>query len=160
MAIKMTENEWKTEVKKGEFGAGLHALEFIPKGTKWWKFQQGINYITLTRQQYRFIYYSERKKCKLSEGIFQGISNYTLYMKKNDLLYLLLDNARFTNHSEDANSIFDSEEECSIALRDILPGEELTEDYSLYDVCFFINHLFFIFSILKLISSLILFSSY
>lgn len=62
---------------------------------------------------------------------------YSYYERDTDALIFCLDNSRFVNHSFNANSGATEDENgfCSVSLRDIQPGEEITENYSKYDLC-------------------------
>jgi SET domain-containing protein len=52
-----------------------------------------------------------------------------------------MDNSRYVNHSFNANSGASEDQNgfCSVAQRDIEPGEEITENYSKYSVCTWIQ---------------------
>ena len=62
---------------------------------------------------------------------------YSYYERNLDTLVFCLDDAKFCNHSFNDNSgaIDDENGFCSVSLRDIEPGEEITEDYSKYTLC-------------------------
>ncbi len=103
-------------------GIGLFADEFISKGALIWKFTPGFD-LRFTREQI----------LEFPESI--QIYLYRHSWKSNDTsLYIFSsDDARYFNHSEDANTISvhkDGEEEIiTIAARDIIKGEELTDNY-------------------------------
>jgi len=67
----------------------------------------------------------------------KGLLTYSYYERDLDSLIFCLDNSRFVNHSFNANSGASKDENgfCAAALRDIQPGEEITEDYSKYTLC-------------------------
>ncbi len=107
-------------------GIGLFADELIREGTILWKFHPNID-IRLTAEQISQL-------CKPSR---EQTRKYT-YRERHTGLYVLCgDDARFFNHSVEPNCIdvFNNEEEdLTIARRDIQAGEELTCDYSLFDL--------------------------
>jgi hypothetical protein len=107
-------------------GIGLFADEFIREGTTVWIFHPVID-IRLTEEQI----------AELSEPCQEQTRRYT-YREKHTGKYVLCgDDARFFNHSPSPNciDIFNGEEnDLTVALRDIRPGEELTCDYALFDL--------------------------
>jgi SET domain-containing protein len=110
----------------GIHGIGLFADEFIPKDTVIWKFNALID-----------LRCSEEEIQKLSRDSRRQIEKYS-YREKHSGLYVLCgDDARFFNHSTTPNC-FDyyrnEEEDLTVALRDIYPGEELTCDYAQFDL--------------------------
>lgn len=100
-------------------GVGLIADQFIPKDAIVWMhddaidrvyLQQGLNALSIrARETIRTYGWREGK--------------YYIYPG---------DNARFTNHSKDPNC-GPGLNDVSVALRDIQIGEEITENYSLFD---------------------------
>lgn len=100
-------------------GVGLAAVGFIPKGTVIWMHDDSI----------------DRVYSRQSVNAFSIRARETVYLYgwREGRYYIFPgDNARFTNHSSDPNC-GPGTDETSIALRDIQPGEELTEDYSSFD---------------------------
>jgi len=67
----------------------------------------------------------------MSHAIWDMISNFCPYCSERDSLVLILDNGRYVNHSDEANSRWKNG--VCVALRDIAPGEEILEDYHAYD---------------------------
>jgi len=110
----------------GIHGIGLFAAEFIPKNTVIWKFNRLID-----------LRCPEEEIEKLSESSRRQIQKYS-YREKHTGLYVLCgDDARFFNHSQNPNCFdfyHDKEQDLTVALRDIKPGEELTCDYALFDL--------------------------
>lgn len=107
-------------------GIGLFADEFIPKGTIIWKFNPVID-ITLCLDQIE----------KLSEPSCEQIKKYTYRSMISGCYVLCGDDARFFNHSTEPNcyDVCESQEQdLTIARRDIEKDEELTSDYSLFDL--------------------------
>lgn len=56
------------------------------------------------------------------------------YCSEGKFIDLQYSDARFTNHSFNPPLKYNMNIECSVAVRDIQPGEELTENYSDYDI--------------------------
>jgi SET domain-containing protein len=97
-------------------GFGLIAQEFIPKGTTMWVFQPNFdqeiseqtfdNFPSVARDYLRtFAYFNTKRKVWILSG----------------------DDDRFTNHSDNPNTI--DEDMSVIAARDIQIGEEITSNY-------------------------------
>jgi len=105
-----------------EIGHGVFALDFVKKGTEMW-----------TPQLVEKIHFSDvgdrlatLSKEKAHEYLRQG------FILATELDYLCVnvdDLGRFTNHSSNPNMGYADGSPKSIALRDILPNEELTCDY-------------------------------
>jgi uncharacterized protein len=102
-------------------GLGLIANEFVPAGTKVWVFAPEID-IELTEEQIRALSHAARKQ----------IQRYTYRFPGADTHVLCGDDARFTNHSDDPNTR--CRDDHTYATRDIHPGDEITSDYSEFDV--------------------------
>jgi len=112
-------------------GLGVFAKELIPAGTPIWRAGPS-NTVLIPRPVYYHLTHSEVDLSLPSRRLYESIASYTLYYKSADALMLILDNGRFVNHdAEEPTSQFI--ESASIALKDILPGEEITENYDLYD---------------------------
>ena len=124
-----------TEVRQSPIqGNGLFAKRLIQKGTIWWVGQPG-NVLLINQDQYLTL---KNSICSLPiEGFEKTILIYSYFIACYDSLVFCLDNARFVNHSFTPNSgeSPDRHPLVSMALRDILPGEEITEDYTSYDQC-------------------------
>ncbi len=111
-----------TEVKliSKEVGYGLVATEFIPAGTITWALDKLDK--EFTPSQFESM-----------EPIYQNILE--TYTFRNNLGNRILcwDNGRFVNHSFNSNCLttaYDFE----IAIRDIHPGEQLTDDYGYLNI--------------------------
>lgn len=101
-------------------GIGLFAETLVPKGTVVWKTNPLID-----------ILLSKEEAESLSEPSKAQFYNYA-YLDKNHGKYLLCgDDGRFFNHSREPNCD-DSHPHMTVALVDILPGEELTVDYGVF----------------------------
>lgn len=98
-----------------EIGYGVVATRFIPKGTITWAFDQ------LDRT------FSTWEVAKM-EPVYQEILHKYSYRDNKGRLVLCWDNSRFINHSFNSNCITTAYN-FELAVRDIFPGEELTDDY-------------------------------
>jgi len=102
-------------------GIGLFADQHIPAGTLVWKFEPRIDMLL-----------SESDLDKLSDAARDQIDHHSYFDKARGKYVLCGDNARFFNHSSNPNCDEKIPDQ-TIALRDILPGEELTVDYRTFD---------------------------
>jgi SET domain-containing protein len=104
-------------------GIGLFADQFISKGTPVWKFVAGFDQIK-----------KEAELSELSEVAKAQFLNYIYHNKKTGDYILCFDDARFFNHSDDPNCVSGEDDDVpDIAVRDIQPGEEMTNDYRVFD---------------------------
>ena len=111
----------KTILKESNIsGIGLFADEDILKNTIVWKFEPLID-ILLTKEDID----------KLSENSKQQVYNYAFVDTYHNKYMLCGDDGRFFNHSDNYNCN-DSEKNITIAIKDILKGEELTVDYKAF----------------------------
>ncbi|MCB9244951.1 MAG: SET domain-containing protein [Flavobacteriales bacterium] len=112
----------KTELKfiSNEVGYGVVATDFIPSGTITWVLDK------LDREFSPLDFQS-------MEPIYQNIlDTYTFRNNKGNFV-LCWDNGRYVNHSFNSNCLttaYDFE----IAIRDIHPGEQLTDDYGYLNI--------------------------
>jgi len=112
----------KTELKfiSNEVGYGVVATEFIPAGTITWVFDKLDREFT-------------PEDLETLEAIYQNIlDTYTFRNNKGNYV-LCWDNGRYVNHSFNSNCLttaYDFE----IAIRDIHPGEQLTDDYGYLNI--------------------------
>jgi len=123
------------EVKKSEIhGLGLFAKKFIPKGIIWWH-ARPQDVLIITKKQ--FLKLDSSQKTSMMNDFMKTLLNYSYYERDLDALIFCLDNSRFVNHSFQANSGASEDENgfCAMTLKDINPGEEITEDYSKYTLC-------------------------
>ena len=110
-------NQVKTYIDKSSIeGIGLFAGEFIPKGTLIWK-PSGLDRI-YTKDEYENIKISDFEKDYMKRYTFG----------KGDLRIFCSDEMRYCNHSDTNPNL--GGYLTQIALRDIQPGEEITQDYS------------------------------
>jgi SET domain-containing protein len=104
-------------------GTGLFANQFISKGTAVWKFQKDFD-LELSKVQFE----------SLSEAARGQVLNYCYFSPKTEHYIVCSDDARFLNHSDNPN--IDSgpdDDHIDVALCDIKPGEELTQNYKVFD---------------------------
>ena len=119
----------KTKIGQSKVeGIGLFADQFIQKGTVTWKFDPRFD-----------IYFDPNEVDKMSEAQKDLIIHFAYLSKKSGKYVYSIDNTRFTNHStnpniaEDEKLSEDDEEICTVAIRDIQIGEEMTIDYRAID---------------------------
>jgi len=104
--------------KSGIHGLGVFAEEAIRKGTKIWRFVHGFDRV-----------FSPRDFAKLPEPAQDYIERYG-YQVDGEIL-LTVDHDHHMNHSEDANTCWRVDH--IVAKRDIAKGEEITNNYKLFD---------------------------
>ncbi|WP_028403172.1 SET domain-containing protein [Ectobacillus panaciterrae] len=103
-----------------QIGFGVFVTKFIPKGTITWALDE-LDHIL----EPEFV-------AKLDKQRRKFLNKYT-YRNKNGQYILCWDLGRYVNHSFHANCMgtaYDFE----IAIRDILPGEQLTSDYGTLNI--------------------------
>lgn len=101
-------------------GYGVVAREFIPKGTITWALDQ------LDRE------FTPEEVAAL-DPLYQEIIDIYTYRNNKGNFVLCWDNGRYVNHSFNSNCLttaYDFE----IAIRDIQPGEQLTDDYGYLNI--------------------------
>lgn len=101
-------------------GLGLIAGQFIPKSATIWQFQPGFD-VALTDAEY----------ANLPPNARRAFDYYSYHCKVAGIRVLSSDDDRFTNHSDDPNSVFVGG--VTIAVRDIHPGEEVTMNYAEFE---------------------------
>src|SRR6476661_8249911 len=111
-----------TEVRfiSPEIGYGVVATKFIPKGT-----------ITWVQDELDRVFTREESNA-LSPYIRTYLDTYCFTNKYGEKV-LCWDNGKFVNHSFNP-SCFSTSYDFEIAIRDIYPGEELTDDYGYLNV--------------------------
>lgn len=112
----------KTELKfiSHSVGYGVVATDFIPKGTVTWALDK------LDRE-------FDPEEIGQYDPLYREILDTYCFRNNQGKLILCWDNARFVNHSFNSNCLttaYDFE----IAVRDILPGEQLTDDYGYLNI--------------------------
>lgn len=115
-------------------GLGVFAKTDLPKGTVWWRAAPSD---ILLIEQDQFATFKTSHHSPVSRAFLEALYTYSYYSAEDDALILILDHARYTNHSFQPNSTVIDEPGVigSITLRDIKAGEELLEDYSHFDPC-------------------------
>jgi hypothetical protein len=98
-----------------EKGYGVVATQFIPKGTITWVFDPLDQVFT-------------PEKVSQLPAFFQNLVNTYSYRDNKGDYILCWDHSRFVNHSFHSNCI-STAYNFEMAVRDIYPGEELTDDY-------------------------------
>ena len=103
-------------------GIGLIARTKIKKGTVIWAFDCDVDH------EYGDSFFSVLR----SKWAADQIKSYSFFDIYRGCWVCCGDDARFTNHSDIPNAHFDGK--ITYAAQDILPGEEITEDYRLLGV--------------------------
>lgn len=103
-----------------EVGYGVVATKFIPAGTITWAFDKLDRVFT-------------PEQVSALDAIYQEILEFYSYRDNKGNLVLCWDNARFVNHSF-KSSCLSTAYDFEIAVRDIHPGEELTDDYGYLNI--------------------------
>ena len=98
-------------------GMGCYAGEYIPKGTQVWRFE---DYFDRS--------YFKEDLAKLAEPARLYVLLRGYYDRVSQSMIFPADNAGWFNHSNSPNV-----DENDIAVRDILHGEEITQDYRKFD---------------------------
>jgi uncharacterized protein len=101
-------------------GYGVVATKFIPKGTITWALDKLDRIFTPSQ-------------IKNLDPIYQQVLDKYTYRNQEGNHILCWDNARFVNHSFNSNCLTTAYE-FEIAIRDIHPGEELTDDYGYLNI--------------------------
>jgi len=96
---------------------GLIAQEFIPKGTSVWEFMPGFD-----------IALKEADLERLSPAAREQAMYWSYFHVATRTFVMSSDDDRFTNHSDDPNTRVVGD--CTVAVRDIRAGEEITNDYN------------------------------
>ena len=112
----------KTYLDKSKInGTEVFADEFVPKGKIIWKFQENFD-VRLNNSQFK----------ELPKIAQEYMKHFGYYSQKEGGWILCMDNAKYTNHSNDPNMKM-IDEINSIAIKDIKKGEEIIEDYFYFD---------------------------
>lgn len=106
-------------------GLGVFAVEPIPAGTPISRWTPGVDYV-LTEDRWQAL--PETLRGFLAEFCWLG---------RDGRHYGSVDDGRFMNHSATPNVSYDPATEGSYANRDIVMGEELTENYGEFDKLFY-----------------------
>lgn len=101
-------------------GIGLIAREFIPRGTRVWRFEPSFDLV-----------FTGEQVLSLPSGTRDQVLWYAYHDTTKNIYVLSGDDDRFTNHSDDPNTQDEDHRTyaASYAIKDIQPGEEITWDY-------------------------------
>jgi uncharacterized protein len=112
----------KTELRfiSKEVGYGVVATEFIPAGTITWALDNFDREFTPT-------------ELKSMNSFYQNILDTYSFRNNKGNFVLCWDISRFVNHSFNSNCL-STAYDFEIAIRDIQPGEQLTDDYGYLNV--------------------------
>jgi len=112
----------KTELKfiSNDIGHGVVATEFIPAGTITWALDK------LDRE-------FSPEAFKAMDALYQDILDTYTFRNNNGNLVLCWDNGRYVNHSFNSNCL-STAYDFEIAIRDIHPYEQLTDDYGYLNI--------------------------
>lgn len=112
----------KTELKfiSNDIGHGVVATAFIPAGTITWALDN------LDRE-------FSPDTFKAMDVLYQDILETYTFRNNNGNLVLCWDNGRYVNHSFNSNCL-STAYDFEIAIRDIHPGEQLTDDYGYLNI--------------------------
>jgi hypothetical protein len=103
-----------------EVGFGVIATQFIPAGTITWALDDLDQEFT-------------PKQFEAMTPFYKNIIDIYCYRNKYGNFVLCWDNGRFVNHSFNANCL-STAYDFEIAIRDIQPGEQLTDDYGYLNI--------------------------
>ncbi|ARN77031.1 SET domain-containing protein-lysine N-methyltransferase [Nonlabens spongiae] len=111
-----------TELKfiSKEVGYGVVATQLIPAGTITW---------TLDKLDREF----SQDDFDQMDPIYQDILEFYTFRNNHGRLVLCWDNGRYVNHSFNSNCL-STAYDFEIAIRDIHPGEQLTDDYGYLNI--------------------------
>jgi uncharacterized protein len=101
-------------------GCGVFATAFIPKGTI--VYVKDFMELTITPEQYE----------KLPHVLQEKVEKYS-YIENQGNRIVSWDHGKYVNHCCDCNTI-STGYGFEIAIRDIHPGEEITDEYGLFNV--------------------------
>lgn len=102
-------------------GLGLFAAKDIKKGALVWSFEENFDHR-----------YTELQYNALSQSVKDYMEFYGYKYSKDGFYYLPVDNDRFVNHAEDANT-HDADDGNIYASRNIAKDEEITLNYTEFD---------------------------
>ncbi len=103
-----------------EVGFGVIATQFIPAGTITWALDKLDQ--EFTPEQFEAM-----------TPFYKNLIDIYCYRNKHGNFVLCWDNGRFVNHSFNANCL-STAYDFEIAIRDIQPGEQLTDDYGYLNI--------------------------
>ncbi len=98
-------------------GIGLFAAEEVPAGTVIWQIEPPFD-----------VFFDRASFERLPEIARQHVDKYSYWSPEHQAYVLCGDDARFMNHSDTPNTS-EGCDRCTVAVRDIAAGEELTCSY-------------------------------
>jgi hypothetical protein len=112
----------KTELQyiSTEIGYGVVAKEFIPAGTITWALDKLDREFT-------------PEEFQNMDPIYQDILDFYTFRNNKGNFVLCWDNGRYVNHSFNSNCL-STAYDFEVAIRDIHPGEQLTDDYGYLNI--------------------------
>ena len=99
-------------------GLGLIAREFIAEGTRIWQLNPKFDVVL-----------SPSDLESLSDAAKDQLLFYCYFDFERQLYILSADDERFTNHSDNPNTVDHDQDIATVAIVDIYPGEEITWSY-------------------------------
>ena len=110
----------KTEVKPSPIhGLGCFAAQKIPKGEVVWEFHPEVD-----RR------YTMQEALRLPQVAQDHFKTYAWQNPHDGAVLYSGDHSKFFNHSDSPNTLMSPDGYHCVAAREIVPGEELTSDYS------------------------------
>lgn len=105
-------------------GLGIISKQFVPKGA--------VVYDLMKDDKVIIVKDSELKAYLKTVDAVEVLSHGFCF--EDNFVDLMYSDERFTNHNFNANAMWNTKELKSFAVRDILPGEEITENYGEYNL--------------------------
>ena len=120
--------EYEVRESSPELGLGLFTKQFIPKGGLIWKYERGVNVLSYGSSDE----VKDRLNQMSSDEQYFFMSHIYIF---DGCVNEILDDAKMWNHSENPNTGYgvSGDWNSSYAIRDIEPGEELLDDYGIYE---------------------------
>lgn len=117
------------EIKPSNCGLGLFTKQFIPKNALIWKYASGLNIRSFKNDE------EVRKHLATLSDYAEQYDFLSHVYSCDGLVNEILDDGKMWNHSEDPNTCsgYLGDDDSTYAKRDIEAGEELLDDYGLYD---------------------------
>ena len=114
------------ELKPDSYGGtGVFSKQFIKKGTLIWDISKSKSIIIPTNAIQPYIN-------SLSQTTLLNCLQYAHFDHDGYYIDITLDDVRFINHSSNTNNIVSSSDNITYATRDIMPNEELLDNYNMY----------------------------
>ena len=121
--------EYEIKLVSADMGNGIFSKQFVPKGALIWKYDNSPGGNVKSYSGYE----ETRKRLQELSVEDQNFFISHVYLFDN-VVNEIIDDGKFWNHSENPNSGFGpSDYNSSFATRDIYPGDELVDDYGIYE---------------------------